>query len=90
MGTVPQDKLVDWERFGSYDHTVWVLAWIYRFINNLRARDNTDGTCLSESSKVLHLNELAKAETCLVELGQKESYPTEHKILSKELKNEPN
>ena len=52
VGTVPHDKLVDWERFGSYDHIVRVLAWMYRFINNLRARGNTDGTCLSEGSKV--------------------------------------
>ena len=36
----------------TYDHIVRVLAWMYRFINNLRARGNTDGTCLSEGSKV--------------------------------------
>ena len=36
MHTTPKDKLVDWERFGSYDHIVRVLAWMHHFINNLR------------------------------------------------------
>ena len=89
VDTVPLDKLVDWERYGSYDRIVRILAWMFRFINNLRAQGNADGTYQCEGSRVLRLNELTRAETCLIKLAQKESYPAEHKLLNRELQAKP-
>ena len=90
VNTMPGDRVIDWERHGSYDRIVRILAWIFRFVNNVRARVNTDGTCLSEGSKVLRLTELNRAEICLIKQTQKESYPMEHASMSKGTRGQTN
>ena len=73
-------KLMEWERFGSYDKGMRVLAWILRFKNNLSAK--ISDSAVTTNSR-LNVKELRAAEFELYKLVQKESYPQEYKVLKK-------
>ena len=73
-------KLMEWERFGSYDKGMRVLAWILRFKNNLSAK--ISDSAVTTNSR-LNVKELRAAEFELYKLVQKESYPQEYKVLMK-------
>ena len=70
------EPFMDWHRFGSYSKAVRVVAWILRFISNLKA---TTGNKLKTSD--LTLSEERKAEAQVIKWVQREGFPEEWQFL---------
>ena len=64
--------VMDWSRYGSYNKVVRIMAWVKRYVNNLRLA--TQGTAFVLNS-VLSLKEERTAENTVIKLVQNESYP---------------
>ncbi|XP_065062963.1 uncharacterized protein LOC135689604 [Rhopilema esculentum] len=64
-------NVVDFERFGSYQKCVRILAWVLRFIHNLRA-SLKNNTCQRENQ--INIEEFANAENVLIRSIQGEFF----------------
>lgn len=73
-----RDLCVEWERYGSYDKAVRVIAWLIRYITNLRNKAQGSAVILDS---VLTLKEIKTAENKALKLIQVEKFPNELKIL---------
>jgi hypothetical protein len=83
---LPQPEVfMEWGKYSSYDKCLRVLAWVLRFQTNIRAR--VDGLDVMTDPH-LSVREIRAAETKLLRVTQRESFPQEIKILdSKKVKN---
>ena len=74
----PKETL-EWERYGSYDKCLRVLAWVLRFVYNLYAK--ITGSAITTNLQ-LSVKELRASELKLTKLVQQEGYPQEYRILT--------
>ena len=71
-------QIVEWTRYGTYQKAINVVAWVNRFISNLKlARQDQ----IRERSPVLSVKEIRFAELSVVQLVQKEGFPEQWKAL---------
>ena len=76
VGNSKLKDIVDINRFSSKTKLLRVVAWIFRFINNLRSKQKVQGKCMNAS-------ELEKAENFVIRHIQEESFPSELEFLTR-------
>ncbi|XP_062539103.1 uncharacterized protein LOC134207395 [Armigeres subalbatus] len=77
------DKLVQFGRFSKWERLVRAVAYVHRFINNLRCRIEKQAPDITEW---LNRDEMLKAESTIFKQIQAESYGDELTILKKNRK----
>ncbi|CAB4029439.1 Hypothetical predicted protein, partial [Paramuricea clavata] len=72
-------KVIDIKRYSCLTRLLRVTAYVLRFIRNARVQHNNR----SETTKDLNGKEISEAETLWIKSVQRESFPSEHKVLTK-------
>lgn len=76
----PPTKIIEWEKYSSYDKCLRIVAWICRYKSNLYKR--IKGLAINTDS-VLNAREIKTAELEINKLVQREGFSKEYTLLTK-------
>ena len=70
--------MLEWEKYSSYTRVIRVVAWVQRFVRNLKAATCNEPKQLTSD---LTLSEQRRAEVQLIKWIQRETFPNEWEVL---------